>query len=172
MQKMHRMQLLHLLKRRKAFSTFFLHIFQLFFFIFQFFCWYSWFIYAGWCRDAAPASLERCIAHMRMPAFFGCSPASDAARHRMPLLVNAKPKKVPASSYVRCQDAAPLSKRSYSDNHASAAAADQLIAHVRPCDLPRKGKIEKCLKQNNIFIHQNYEWINWDNWFIRIFDRW
>ena len=122
MQKMHRMQLLHLLWRRKAFSTFFLHIFQLFFadihifqlffFIFQFFCWYSWFIYAGWCRDAAPASLERCIAHMRMPAFFGCSPASDAARHRMPLLVNAKPKKVPASSYVRCQDAAPLSKRS------------------------------------------------------------
>ena len=111
MQKMHRMQLLHLLKRRKAFSTFFLHIFQLFFFIFQFFCWYSWFIYAGWCRDAAPASLERCIAHMRMPAFFGRSPASDAARHRMPLLVNAKPKKVPASSYVRCHDAAPFSNR-------------------------------------------------------------
>ena len=66
--------------------------------------------------DAAMPRCRSCIAgalHMRMPAFFGRSPASDAARHRMPLLVNAKPKKVPASSYVRCHDAAPFSNRPY-----------------------------------------------------------
>ena len=67
------------------------------------------------CRSCIAGALHRTYEDAGifwMQPGIGCSPASDAARHRMPRLVNAKPKKVPASSYVRCQDAAPLSKRS------------------------------------------------------------
>ena len=109
------MQFLHLLRRRKPsqhifllffahFPTFFWHIFQLFFCSTDIHS----FVYikgdAGWCKDAGLHLLWGCIAHMRMQAFFGCRPASDAAFSKC---------KTPASSYVRCKNAARFSNRPY-----------------------------------------------------------
>ena len=84
-------------------------IFQLFFFYFPIFL-LIFMIYIcrvmPRCRSCIAGALHRTYEDA---GFFWMQPG---IRHLMPRLVNAKPKKVPASSYVRCQDAAPLSKRS------------------------------------------------------------
>ena len=83
--KKHRMQLLHLLKRRKAFSTFFLHIFQLFFFYFPIFL-LIFMIYIcrvmPRCRSCIAGALHRTYEDAGIfwtQPGIGCSPASDAA---------------------------------------------------------------------------------------------